>query len=314
MPLDAAQTDTTAALALGRGLTIASIRTATGVGLGVRTSKGVLDVAAAAAAKGLAPPRTTDDFIAGRGDVEALRDMAHAAAAGVEWTRNFMIAEAELRFAPVVADPGKSICVGLNYRAHAAEAGLGEPTSPVLFSKFRTSANHHGGTIAVSREPALKFDYEAEMVLVIGRGGRNIAEADALAHVFAYACGQDFSARDLQTASSQWMLGKAGDGYGPTGPWLVGADLVDPGKLDIQCLVNGEMRQSANTSDMIFNCSQIIAYASRFMTLEPGDIIFTGTPQGVILGYPPEKQVWLKAGDKVVVRVEKLGELAITLT
>ena len=316
MPLDAAQTDTdtAAALALGRGLTVASIRTAAGVGLGLRTARGVLDVAAAAAVQGWAPPLTTDDFVNGRGDIDALKTMASAVESGADWTSPFLIPEGEVGFAPVVADPGKVICVGLNYRAHADEANLGAPTDPILFNKFRSSMNNHRGTIAVSREPAEKFDYEAELVIVIGRAARAVSEAEALDYAFGYACGQDFSARDLQKASSQWMLGKCGDGWGPAGPWLVGADLVDPDKLDIQCLVNGEMRQSSNTADMIFSCSQIIAYASRFMTLLPGDVIFSGTPEGVILGYPPEKQVWLKAGDRIVTRIETLGELEVSLT
>src|SRR5262249_6046309 len=129
-----------------------------------------------------------------------------------------------------------------------------------------------------------------------------------------YCTGNDFTARELQSRTSQWMLGKTLDGSGPMGPWLVTADQIpDPNALKIECRVNGEVRQSSNTSDMIFNCRQIVAYASKYMTLLPGDVIFTGTPEGVILGHPPDKRVWLKAGDRVRSSIEKLGDLDFTL-
>ena len=141
----------------------------------------------------------------------------------------------------------------------------------------------------------------------------NVSEADALDYVLGYCSGQDFSARDLQHLTSQWMLGKTTDGSGPLGPWLVGAELVDPDNLDIQCLINGEVRQSANTREMIFNCRTLVSFASRHMSLKPGDVIFTGTPEGVIAGYPADKQVWLKKGDKIVTRIQSLGDLEVTL-
>jgi len=165
----------------------------------------------------------------------------------------------------------------------------------------------------LSSEATKAFDYEAEMVVVIGRGGRNISEADALDHVLGYAVGQDFSGRDVQMATSQWMMGKAGDGWGPVGPWLVGADLVDAQNLDIECRVNGEVRQSSNTSRMIFNVRQQIAFLSRHLTLQAGDVIFTGTPEGVIVGYPKEKQVWLKPGDRITTTIQGLGVQEIRL-
>jgi 2-keto-4-pentenoate hydratase/2-oxohepta-3-ene-1,7-dioic acid hydratase in catechol pathway len=149
----------------------------------------------------------------------------------------------------------------------------------------------------------------------MGKTARNVSEADALSYVFGYATGNDFTARDLQSRSSQWMLGKTCDGFAPVGPWLVTADQIeDPNNLKIECRVNGEVRQSSNTSDMVFGCRQLISYISKHLTLRPGDIIFTGTPEGVIAGYPKEKQVWLKAGDKLVTSIEKLGELEFVLT
>ena len=166
----------------------------------------------------------------------------------------------------------------------------------------------------MSKEPAQQFDYEAELVIVMGRQARNVSEADALSYVLGYATGNDFTARDLQSRSSQWMLGKSLDGSGPIGPWLVTADQVDGDNLRIEQRVNGELRQSSNTADMVFNCKQLVSYISKYFTLKPGDIIFTGTPEGVIAGDPKDKQVWLKAGDKVVTTIEKLGELTFTLT
>jgi 2-keto-4-pentenoate hydratase/2-oxohepta-3-ene-1,7-dioic acid hydratase in catechol pathway len=149
---------------------------------------------------------------------------------------------------------------------------------------------------------------------VIGRSARNVSEADAKKYIFGYCTGNDFTARDLQSRSSQWLLGKSLDGSGVIGPWLVPADLADGDKLDISLTLNGEKRQSSNTSDMVFNCSQLVSYASNYFTLKPGDLIFTGTPSGVISGYPQEKRVWLKAGDKIVTSIEKLGDLAFSLT
>jgi 2-keto-4-pentenoate hydratase/2-oxohepta-3-ene-1,7-dioic acid hydratase in catechol pathway len=166
------------------------------------------------------------------------------------------------------------------------------------------------------RDVSYKFDYETELLIVIGRQARNVSEADALGHVAGYCTSQDFSARDLQTElpGVQWMVGKTLDNFGPIGPYFISADLVgDPSNLKIETRVNGELRQSANTGEMIFSPQQIIAYISRLWTLEPGDIIFSGTPEGVIMGMPKEKQVWLKAGDKLTSSIEKLGELNFSL-
>ena len=142
-----------------------------------------------------------------------------------------------------------------------------------------------------------------------------MSEADALKYVFGYATGNDFTARDLQRRSSQWMLGKTLDGSAPIGPYLVTADQVpDPNRLKIECRVNGEVRQSSNTADMVFGCASLVSYISRYFTLKPGDIIFTGTPEGVISGYPKERQVWLKAGDRLTSTLEGLGELQFSLS
>jgi 2-keto-4-pentenoate hydratase/2-oxohepta-3-ene-1,7-dioic acid hydratase in catechol pathway len=189
------------------------------------------------------------------------------------------------------------------------------PTQPILFNKYNTALNGHRGVIKVSQEAAKQFDYEVELVIVLGRTARNVSESDALSYVLGYCTGNDFTARDLQRVSSQWMLGKTLDGSAPIGPYLVTADQVpDPNRLKIECRVNGEVRQSSNTADMVFGCASLVSYISRYFTLKPGDIIFTGTPEGVISGYPKERQVWLKAGDRLTSTLEGLGELQFSLS
>ncbi len=293
-----------------KGMTFATLRRGDGYGLGLRTERGILDVAAAEADFKQGAPTTITAVFNGQGDVAGLKRLAAKAAAA---NRHF-IAEDKAKFGPAVTDPEKIVCIGLNYRRHAAETGNPVPKMPILFNKYNTALNCCGGTVAVSKEKAEKFDYEAELVIVIGRTARNVSEADAPNYIFGYASGNDFTARDLQSRSSQWMIGKTLDGSGLVGPWLVTADQVDGDNLKIECRVNGEVRQSSNTSDMVFNCKQLVSYISDYMTLRPGDIIFTGTPEGVISGYPKDKQVWLKAGDKIVTSIEKLGDLHFTLT
>jgi 2-keto-4-pentenoate hydratase/2-oxohepta-3-ene-1,7-dioic acid hydratase in catechol pathway len=188
------------------------------------------------------------------------------------------------------------------------------PTSPVLFNKYANALCGHGATVKLPVKVATKFDHEVELVVVMGKEARDVSEADALSYVFGYATGNDFSARDLQFKTSQFMLGKTSDDFGPLGPYLVTADQVpDPQSLKLECKVNDEVRQSSNTNDMIFSCAQIVSYASKHMTLKPGDIFFTGTPEGVIQGKPEAQRVWLKAGDRITTTIEKLGELRFTL-
>jgi 2-keto-4-pentenoate hydratase/2-oxohepta-3-ene-1,7-dioic acid hydratase in catechol pathway len=282
-----------------------------GLSLGVRTDKGIVDIGAAAAAFKIDAPTTTDDIISGDYNAGALKTaIDKATAAGGK----YVVTESAAKFGPVVTNPSKIICVGFNYISHASEVKVKIPAEPILFNKYNSSLNGAGGTIAVSKEHGSHFDYETELVAVIGKTARDVSEADALNYVFGYTIGHDFSERDQQMRTGQFMLGKTGDGWGPLGPWLVTADQIDPNNLDLKTTVNGEVRQNSNTRNMIFNTAKIISFASRYMTLEPGDVIFTGTPEGVILGMPPEKQVWLKAGDKIVSTIEKLGEMHIGLT
>jgi 2-keto-4-pentenoate hydratase/2-oxohepta-3-ene-1,7-dioic acid hydratase in catechol pathway len=298
---------------LAKGMVFATLRRAEGLGLGLRTDRGVLDVIAAEQDFREGAPTTIDAVFKGQGNIDGLKRLADKARASAAADRYFVAAD-KAAFGPCVTNPDKIICIGLNYRKHIAEMNAQVPTMPVLFSKFNTSLNHQGGSVSVAGVDAKQFDYEAELVIVIGRQARNVSEADAPKHIFGYATGNDFTARDLQRRSSQWLIGKSLDGSAPLGPWLVTADLADGDNLKIECRVNGEVRQSSNTADMVFNCKQLVSYISRYFTLKPGDLIFTGTPEGVIAGYPKDKQVWLKPGDKVVTSIEKLGELSFTLT
>ena len=219
-----------------------------------------------------------------------------------------MLDEGDLRLGPPVPGHGKIICVGLNYLTHARESEMTPPTVPVLFSKYGNSIAASGMAVALPRT-AREYDYEAELVVVIGKRAHDVSPRDALDYVLGYCNGNDLSARDLQMVTSQWLLGKTLDGFLPLGPYLVTADEIpDPQELEIRCWLNGDLRQNATTADMIFPVAEIISYLSRYMSLEPGDIIATGTPEGVILGR--KDRIWLKAGDTVVVEVGGLGRLS----
>lgn len=224
-------------------------------------------------------------------------------------TRGVFYEEREItRLAPV-RRPGKIICLGLNYRDHAIESGAKIPTEPVVFSKYPSAVI--GPNAAIKLPPdSEEVDFEAELVFVIGKGGRNITEANAMQHVAGYTCGHDVSARDYQIrrGGGQWMIGKTFDTFAPMGPVLVTPDeLPNPHRLRIQCRVNGQTMQDSNTEQMIFNVPQTIAYLSRVMTLEPGDVVFTGTPPGV--GFARKPPVFLKAGDVAEIEIEGIGVL-----
>jgi 2-keto-4-pentenoate hydratase/2-oxohepta-3-ene-1,7-dioic acid hydratase in catechol pathway len=297
---------------MAHGLTLLSIRAGTEYRLGVKNEKGVLDVVETAKILRMHAPATIDDLLQNQ-DGPSLNALVDAAAKSKAAQKAYL-KEESIEYGPVVTHPEKIVCVGLNYRQHAIEIGAPIPKQPVLFNKFNTTLNHHNGTIKLPVDYATKFDYEVELVMLIGREAKVVTEADALSYVAGYATGNDFTARDLQLdTGGQWMVGKTPDQFAPIGPYMVTADQIDPDNLKLECRVNGETRQSSNTSDFIFNTRKIIAYISRVITLKPGDIIFTGTPQGVIQGKPKDKQVWLKPGDKVACSLEKLGELKFDL-
>ncbi|MBN1221323.1 MAG: fumarylacetoacetate hydrolase family protein [Anaerolineae bacterium] len=283
-----------------------------GLRLGVKTKAGVVDVKTALAA--LSPVVTDNpipDSIAAvlRGGQAARQGLADFVAQVVSSgeTAAWLLAENSLQFGPCVPDPGKIICIGLNYRRHAAESGMPVPETPVLFSKFSNTIAAPGESIPLPAT-AKKYDYEVELGVVMGRRARYVSEAEALDYVFGYFAANDVSVRDLQQRTSQWLLGKTLDKFAPIGPYLVTADEVpDPQKLWLRSWINGELRQNSNTADMVFGVAQLISYISQYFALEPGDLIFTGTPEGVAMGMQPP--VWLKPGDEMTMEVEKLGKL-----
>ena len=203
--------------------------------------------------------------------------------------------------------PGKILCIGLNYRDHAAESNQPIPQYPVVFAKYNNTIIGPDAAIVLPTFTE-KVDYEAEFAFVIGRTARNVRAEDSLDYVVGYLPFNDVSARDYQMRTSQWTVGKTFDTFGPLGPALVTADEIpDPHDLDIQLTINGEVMQSSNTNNLIFSVSQLIAELTSFMTLEAGDIISTGTPGGVGAARNPQR--WLRAGDVVAVTIEGLGTL-----
>ncbi|WP_127487873.1 fumarylacetoacetate hydrolase family protein [Paenibacillus ehimensis] len=281
--------------------------------LGVKTDRGVVHIAkalAAVPAGNAEVPQTVHEAIEGGPfavtALQAYVDQALAAAG----SEAYVLDEAGLTYGPCVPHPNKIICVGLNYRKHAEETNAPIPQYPILFNKFNNTLTGHGQDVPLPVSVTSKVDYEAELVIVIGKKAKYVSKESALDHVFGYCNVNDLSARDLQMRTQQWLLGKSCDGFSPLGPYLVTADEVgDPNNLSIRCIVNGEVRQNSNTSDMIFHCDEIVSYISQHMTLVPGDVILTGTPEGVVLGYPEDKQVYLKDGDIVTIEIEKLGSL-----
>lgn len=269
--------------------------------LGLWTDRGILDVAAEATRKGCTVPDT----------------MAAALPLGIDALNRLLTPLLEdaqcftsAPLAPVVSQPGRILCIGLNYRQHAKECNLPLPPASVLFNKFSNALAAHGDVISLPSEYK-EYDYEAELVAVIGTPARNVEPAQALDYVFGYTCGNDLSTRDLQFArGGQWLLSKTFDGFAPIGPCLVTGDSLDPEHLDISSTVNGEVRQHSNTWDMIFPLREIISDLSRHFTLQPGDLIFTGTPQGVMQGYPADQKRWLKPGDRVDISIQGIGTLS----
>ena len=242
---------------------------------------------------------------------DGLKDRLRAAGAPLRLSEVTLLA-------PIPAPPRNIICVGKNYREHAREfarsgyeagavKGAEIDEYPAVFTKPASSIVGPGATVDLHPEATAKVDYEVELAVVIGREGRDIRREDAYAHVWGYTIINDVTARDRQQRHKQWFLGKALDTFCPMGPWVTTGDEVDPENLDLHCWVNGELRQSANTRDLIFDIPYLIATISQGMTLVPGDIISTGTPAGVGIGMDPP--VFLKPGDTVSMSISGLGTL-----
>jgi 2-keto-4-pentenoate hydratase/2-oxohepta-3-ene-1,7-dioic acid hydratase in catechol pathway len=238
---------------------------------------------------------------AGDGGLKAARDILQAKPDGAKHS----IADVKL-LAPIPT-PRKLLCVGLNYLDHAKETGSEIPTVPTIFNKFATAVIAPGENIVlpkVSKSP----DYEAEFAFVIGRGGRHIPADKWRDHVFGYTIINDVSARDYQRATTQWLMGKTFDTFAPMGPWILTADEVDdPHNLDISLEINGEVLQDSNTRELIFKIPDLIAFLSSVFTLQPGDIVSTGTPSGVGVARNPQR--FLRPGDDVIVKIPAIGQL-----
>jgi 2-keto-4-pentenoate hydratase/2-oxohepta-3-ene-1,7-dioic acid hydratase in catechol pathway len=249
--------------------------------------------------------------IAGEGDpsVKALLAGGKAALdAAAAREKNGKPVSGQIEIGPVIPDPEKIICFGLNYRKHAEETGNPLPKVPTLFPKYRNSLIANGQQIVLPRNNPGNVDYENELTIVIGKRCKYVTEAEALSYVAGYTIMNDVSARDLQMQTSQWGAGKAVDTFAPLGPVLIPAsEIGDPQNLAIKTRLNGQVMQDSNTSDMVFSCAQLIAFASNFMTLEPGDVLATGTPEGV--GFSRKPPVFMKDGDIIELEIEKIGIL-----
>ncbi|VTS07091.1 fumarylacetoacetate hydrolase family protein [Tuwongella immobilis] len=248
-------------------------------------------------------PNSVRGILAG-GDAMLAKVNAAAAAANAP-----RIAVADAQYLPPIPDPQKILCIGLNYRDHALEGGREIPTEPVLFGKFANTLIAHGESIRLPKVSA-KVDYEAELVVVIGKAGRDISEADAWDYVGGYTVGHDVSGRDWQFrgAEKQWIIGKSFDTFAPTGPVMVTKDEIpNPHELQVQLRLNGQTMQNSNTREFIFGIPKLLAFLSQVITLEPGDLLFTGTPPGV--GVARKPPVFLKPGDVVEVEIESIGLL-----
>jgi 2-keto-4-pentenoate hydratase/2-oxohepta-3-ene-1,7-dioic acid hydratase in catechol pathway len=283
--------------------------------------KAILDLAATLDGHGKGgwlPPHTSGEWWNVDGSVWSLVRSACEVALGADdktvtqWMKQGrVVALEDARLTAPVPRPGKLICIGLNYRDHAAEQGLSPPESPIVFSKFTTSVI--GPEDAVVIPPSCtQPDYEAELAVVIGRVAKNVARADALRHVFGYCAFNDVSARDFQFADKQWQRGKSCDTFAPMGPFVATRDEIkDPQALGIKLRLNGQTMQDSRTDQLIFGVAELIEFLTASITLEPGDVIATGTPPGV--GFARKPPVFIKAGDRMEVEIDGLGVLVNTV-
>jgi len=268
--------------------------------VGVAVSDGVVNITQ------LGFPSHMSEVIEGGADL--LADISAALS-----TKNIRtLDEDSLEYLPV-SDPKKIICKGLNYKSHAEETGKSAPEYPVFFNKFNDSLSAHAQPVTLPRWLDT-FDHEAELVIVIGKAAYNVPAATADEYIFGYTCGNDLSSRTAQALSDQWLCGKALPGFAPVGPFIVTRDSFNPNESHgVYCELNGVIAQSGTTSDMIFSCSEIVSAASKFFPLSPGDLIFTGTPPGVIVGRKEEDRIWLKPGDVVSIKIDGIGTLTTPL-
>ncbi|MEY8371171.1 fumarylacetoacetate hydrolase family protein [Aerococcaceae bacterium 50-4] len=279
--------------------------------VGMQTTLGIIDLAEASETLGIQVPSQMKAIIQGNYHASIQQILEYYTHHAHEVT---FVDEEKIIYAPVLENPEKIICVGLNYHDHVTESKLSDdPDEPVLFSKFNNALAGHKQVISLNKYGE-QFDYEGELAVVIGEKTKNVSKDEALEVVFGYSIANDISIRDLQFKSGQWLLGKTTDGTAPIGPFLTTKDEVDVDNLMVKTFRNGELVQSANTQQMIFTVADIVSYVSAYMTLQPGDIILTGTPSGVVLGYPEEERDWLKTGDEITIDIQQLGRLTNTFT
>jgi 2-keto-4-pentenoate hydratase/2-oxohepta-3-ene-1,7-dioic acid hydratase in catechol pathway len=280
-----------------------SANTPAGRRLAVKTASGIA-VLEEAGAEQAGLPATLDNAIRTPGAMDRVRGFIGDQASQLE---THALPEEQVDIGPLF-QPRNVICIGLNYRDHAEEGGVAIPEKPVVFAKLNGCIIGPNAPIILPPD-TLQVDYEAELAVVIGRPCRGASTADALDYVAGYTCLNDVSARDFQFGDNQWVRAKSQDTFGPMGPYLVtGEDISDPQILPIRCIVNGQVLQDSNTDKMIFSVRHLIAFISRGITLHPGDVISTGTPHGV--GFARKPPIFLKAGDEVVVEIERVGRLA----
>jgi 2-keto-4-pentenoate hydratase/2-oxohepta-3-ene-1,7-dioic acid hydratase in catechol pathway len=273
---------------------LVSHRTQEGVGAGVQTVDGVLDAGTLLGERPIGVRRLIEE--------QRLDELAE-----LEQIEGDVEPVSEIDLLPPVPDPDKIICIGLNYRSHAREQGAEPPAAPTFFAKFRNALTPTDATVALPAASE-KVDYEAEVAFVVGRRCNQVDATEALDAVAGYMLLNDLSARDLQFATPQWIPGKVFDGSAPCGPALVTPDEAGaPDEISFSLDLNGERMQEGSTSDLIFSVPELVARLSQLMTLEPGDVISTGTPSGV--GGSRKPPVWLKAGDEIVINSPTLGEL-----
>ena len=274
--------------------------------LGILTEKGVVDVSTVRPGSEI-PCTMMEAIRMGRENALPLLQMAENLAA-------HYLDESTITYAPAVDAPSKILCAGVNYRAHIEETRDSfEPAGvPTIFAKFNNTLAPHRGKVIRCRS-SKKHDYEAEIAVIISKRASYITLDQADEHIFGYTLANDISARDLQKATSQWVPGKTCDTFCPLGPCIVTADALDFDKMHITGYKNGELRQEGWSADMIHDIPALVTFLSGCCTLEPGDVILTGTPSGVILGRPEDQQDWLQPGDVLTVKEDTIGELTVTI-
>lgn len=279
--------------------------TPAGPRLAIKTSAGIV-ILEKAQRKKTDLPRTLEEALFVPRGIDSVRSFVRENFKDVKKLQKLAIPEKKVRMGPLFR-PRNVLCIGLNYKDHAAEGGVPLPEKPVVFAKLTGCMIGPGAPIVLPPDTK-EVDYEAELAVVIGRKCRGVSAADALKYVAGYTCLNDVSARDFQRGDGQWVRAKSQDTFGPMGPYLVTSDdIPDPQALPIRCILNGTTLQDSNTDKMIFGVRELIAFISRGITLEPGDVITTGTPHGV--GFARKPPIFLKAGDEVVVEIEGIGKL-----